>query len=82
MRLGRLEASVGRLTIVGEEKGLQAVVFADEPAPDRALEGRHPLLRETERQLQEHFAGERHAFDLRLDLAGTSFQRRAWLGLA
>jgi methylated-DNA-[protein]-cysteine S-methyltransferase len=32
-------------------------------------------------QLAEYFAGERRAFDLPLDPAGTEFQRRAWLAL-
>ena len=42
---------------------------------------RHPVLIETERQLEEYFAGRRTAFDLRLDFAGTSFQRKVWNAL-
>lgn len=37
-----------------------------------------PLLRNATGQLQEYFAGARLAFRLPLDLAGTSFRRRAW----
>ena len=39
-------------------------------------------LRRRPQQLREYFAGTRKAFDLPLDLHGTEFQRRAWLGLA
>jgi methylated-DNA-[protein]-cysteine S-methyltransferase len=38
-------------------------------------------LRETARQLEEYFKGERHEFDLPLRLDGTEFQRRAWRNL-
>ena len=42
---------------------------------------RHPVLIETERQLEEDFAGRRTAFDVRLDFTGTSFQRKVWNAL-
>ena len=38
----------------------------------------HPILKETERQLGEYFAGERMTFDLPLDLIGSEFQRSVW----
>ncbi len=38
----------------------------------------HPLLIETERQLQEYFLGKRRQFDLELNLKGTEFQRCVW----
>jgi methylated-DNA-[protein]-cysteine S-methyltransferase len=38
-------------------------------------------LRETARQLEEYFKGERREFDLPLRLDGTEFQRRAWRNL-
>jgi methylated-DNA-[protein]-cysteine S-methyltransferase len=41
----------------------------------------HPLLRDTERQLREYFAGQRTAFDLKLDFAGTAFQNKVWQAL-
>ncbi len=41
----------------------------------------HPVLVETERQLEEYFAGQRQAFTVTLDLAGTAFQRRVWAAL-
>lgn len=43
-----------------------------ESAPD------HPLLLETENQLEEYFSGERVDFDLPLDPIGTEFQKKVW----
>jgi methylated-DNA-[protein]-cysteine S-methyltransferase len=72
-----IETPVGPVTLVASDAGLQAVLWGE-----GAGAGRHPLLAEAERQLREYFAGERLEFDLPLDLAGTEFQRRAWLALA
>ncbi len=41
----------------------------------------HPVLKETERQLLEYFAGQRRRFELELDFAGTDFQIRVWQAL-
>jgi methylated-DNA-[protein]-cysteine S-methyltransferase len=38
----------------------------------------HPVLAETERQLAEYFRGERKTFTLKLNPAGTAFQREVW----
>jgi methylated-DNA-[protein]-cysteine S-methyltransferase len=37
-----------------------------------------PILIETERQLEQYFAGERSVFDLELDFVGTPFQAEVW----
>lgn len=41
----------------------------------------HPVLRETELQLGEYFAGERREFSLPLDPVGTQFQKKVWQAL-
>jgi methylated-DNA-[protein]-cysteine S-methyltransferase len=46
-----------------------------------AEESRHPVLVETERQLEEYFAGHRKQFALVLDVSGTTFQRKVWNAL-
>jgi methylated-DNA-[protein]-cysteine S-methyltransferase len=77
---------VGRLTLIASGDGLAAILWEnDRPgrvrlnvageAPD------HPVLNETERQLADYFAGRRRAFDLRLDFAGTDFQKAVWAAL-
>jgi len=72
------ETPLGALTLRTGPRGLTALSF-----PDRARG-----LDETDRdpaalavaalQLDEYFAGERRAFDLDVELAGTPFQRRVW----
>ena len=42
---------------------------------------RNPILVETERQLAEYFSGRRKIFNLKLDFAGTEFQKKVWRAL-
>ncbi len=82
----RVQSPVGRLTLVATDDGLAAILWEnDHPSRVRlniaAEDNRHPVLVETERQLQEYFDGRRKQFALGLDLAGTAFQRRVWNAL-
>jgi len=82
----RVQSPVGRLTLVATDDGLAAILWEnDHPSRVRlniaAENNRHPVLVETERQLEEYFDGRRKQFSLRLDLAGTDFQRRVWNAL-
>jgi methylated-DNA-[protein]-cysteine S-methyltransferase len=43
--------------------------------------GGHPVLVETERQLDEYFGGRRRAFSIPLDMRGTRFQKDVWAAL-
>jgi methylated-DNA-[protein]-cysteine S-methyltransferase len=79
----RVDSPVGRLTLVATDEGLAAVLWEnDRPGRVRlnieAEDSRHPVLVETERQLEEYFDGRRRQFALTLDLSGTAFQRRVW----
>ena len=74
---------VGRLTLVATDDGLAAILWEhDRPQRVRLnLVGEdtsHPVLVETERQLEEYFAGGRRQFELALDPSGTPFQRAVW----
>ena len=81
-----MPSPVGRLTLVASDSGLAAVLW-EKDDPKRvplAIVGEdasHPVLRETERQLQDYFAGRRTSFDLPLDFHGTDFQKRVWAQL-
>lgn len=81
-----VNSPVGALKLVGSDDGLAAILW-DNDRPGRvpllivAEDDSHPVLVETERQLREYFAGERQAFDLPLDFAGTEFQQKVWQAL-
>ena len=81
-----VDSPVRKLTLVATDDGLAAILWEnDRPSRVRlnieAEDDRHPVLVETARQLGEYFAGERNAFALPLDLAGTAFQRKVWNAL-
>lgn len=81
-----MASPVGRLTLIASDKGLAAVLWEnDNPnrvhAKAEAENEQHPVLLETERQLQEYFAGSRNTFSLPLDMIGTPFQQQVWEAL-
>ncbi|HYI26807.1 MAG TPA: methylated-DNA--[protein]-cysteine S-methyltransferase [Bradyrhizobium sp.] len=81
-----VDSPVGKLTLVATDEGLAGILWAKEGAGRVRLridaeDANHPVLVETERQLQEYFAGRRREFTLRLDVAGTPFQRKVWNAL-
>src|ERR1700730_9222932 len=77
---------VGPLKLVASGEGLAATLGKDD-SPRRVRLGAvvedetNPILRETERQLGEYFAGQRKVFTVKLDFAGSDFQRRVWAAL-
>ena len=77
---------VGRLKLIASDEGLAAILWEnDNPRRVRlnvvAEDERHPVLLEAEKQLNEYFAGKRTSFDLKLDFAGTEFQKKVWKAL-
>jgi methylated-DNA-[protein]-cysteine S-methyltransferase len=81
-----IRSPVGALTLIASDDGLAAILWEnDKPGRVRldvvAEDAKHPVLVETERQLDEYFAGRRKAFDLTLDPAGTEFQKKVWRAL-
>ncbi|MGD9424142.1 methylated-DNA--[protein]-cysteine S-methyltransferase [Pantoea sp. NSTU24] len=77
---------VGELKLVASDSGLAGILWEnDDPKRTRFLpqvrDDDHPVLRETERQLNEYFAGERREFNLPLDFVGTDFQKKVWQAL-
>jgi methylated-DNA-[protein]-cysteine S-methyltransferase len=81
-----IDSPVGKLKLIASNKGLSAILWEnDNPRRVRLGElvedGLHPVLRETERQLNEYFEGKRTSFSLALDMRGTRFQKDVWEAL-
>jgi methylated-DNA-[protein]-cysteine S-methyltransferase len=81
-----IPSPVGELKLIASDKGLVSILWKNDN-PNRVKVGTlmenqiHPILLETERQLQEYFAGRRKSFSLKLDLQGTKFQNSVWQAL-
>jgi methylated-DNA-[protein]-cysteine S-methyltransferase len=81
-----MKSPVGELKLIASNKGLTAILWENDD-PKRVRVGmlveefEHPVLKRAEQQLQEYFAGDRIAFDLNLDFAGTDFQKKVWKAL-
>jgi methylated-DNA-[protein]-cysteine S-methyltransferase len=83
-----IDSPVGRLKLVASRDGLVAILWgrdkpsqADVELGEMQRDDGDRVLMETERQLNEYFAGERREFSLRLDMRGTSFQKDVWEAL-
>jgi O-6-methylguanine DNA methyltransferase len=94
VQYGEMDSPVGPLTLLKTEKGLCRINFgsAEENLPlinvwlkKQALNAELKLdqhsLQPYMTQITEYFAQERKAFDLPLDLYGSTFQKKVWEGL-
>ncbi|HEY4078954.1 MAG TPA: methylated-DNA--[protein]-cysteine S-methyltransferase [Rhizomicrobium sp.] len=81
-----MRSPVGELKLVASDHGLAAILWEnDNPKRVRlnivAEDKSHPILVETEHQLNEYFAGKRRKFTVALDFNGTAFQNQVWQAL-
>ncbi|MFC2995753.1 methylated-DNA--[protein]-cysteine S-methyltransferase [Acinetobacter sichuanensis] len=88
MKLSFMEmpSPVGILKLVATDTALVAVLWENEdPKRVRLAElienTQHSILLETQKQLNEYFAGQRQKFDVPLDFEGTEFQQKVWQAL-
>ncbi|MES2658080.1 MAG: methylated-DNA--[protein]-cysteine S-methyltransferase [Verrucomicrobiota bacterium] len=81
-----MKSPVGELKLVAGDQGLAAILWKNDD-PERVRLGPmvendgHPILLETENQLNEYFAGRRKEFSVTLDFNGTEFQKAVWNAL-
>ena len=81
-----MDSPIGRLKLVATDQGLAGILWQQE-RPGRVQfsapveDASHGVLLEAERQLHDYFHGRRTTFSLRLDFAGTDFQRQVWSAL-
>ena len=77
---------IGRLSLLSSDRFLHGVFFEEHrhhvPDPHWQQDLAHPILLQTQRQLEEYFTGRRFQFELPLapDL-GTAFQQQVWTAL-
>jgi methylated-DNA-[protein]-cysteine S-methyltransferase len=81
-----MNSPVGKLKLIASDNGLAAILWEnDKPSRVRLApiteDEKHPVLLETERQLNDYFAGKRESFSLELDPVGTEFQKKVWAAL-
>ncbi len=81
-----MKSPVGLLRLVASHHGLAAILWENDD-PKRVRLGHpeedksHPVLLETERQLNGYFAGELQKFSLKFNFSGTDFQKKVWEAL-
>lgn len=78
-----ISSPVGNLKLVCTDEALVAVLWEEEKSgrvklPKMESHPEHPLLLETENQLEEYFNGHRKHFDIPLSPIGTDFQKKVW----
>jgi methylated-DNA-[protein]-cysteine S-methyltransferase len=81
-----MKSPVGKLTLVASERGLAAVLWEHEDSLHErfvapAADPGHPLLVQTQHELEEYFSESRRGFTVTLDFGGTEFQNKVWNAL-
>jgi methylated-DNA-[protein]-cysteine S-methyltransferase len=81
-----IASPVGRLQLVAKGDALAGVLWEIERANRVRFEpmvenAQSAVLAQAAEQLGEYFAGQRVAFDIKLDFNGTAFQKKVWQAL-
>jgi methylated-DNA-[protein]-cysteine S-methyltransferase len=81
-----MNSPVGELKLVAGNTGLAAILWGkDNPRRVRlgpiSIDRTHPILLETESQLNDYFSGKRKSFSVKLCFEGTDFQKQVWAAL-
>ncbi len=85
IRTTTMDSPVGVLTLTADSGRLTGVAMDGQrhaAAPPERARRDDAWFTDVVAQLQEYFAGGRHAFDIPIQLEGTDFQRRVWTQLA
>ncbi len=81
MRYTTVHSPIGKLTLLADGDGLAGLYMPSQrygPELDPAWRRDAAPFADVATQLEQYFAGERTAFDLRLASRGTPFQQRVW----
>jgi len=74
-----IETPLGYAKIIGNENGITSVSIVD--TQDQLSDTIPEALLDCVIQLKEYFNNERKTFDLKLNLEGTTFQKKVWKAL-
>lgn len=66
---------IGPIEIIGSDQGVSSLLFVNREEKSTVIPA---CLHDCVQQLDEYFNGKRREFALKLDLRGTSFQKRVW----
>ncbi|MDB4984000.1 MAG: hypothetical protein JWM20_179 [Patescibacteria group bacterium] len=81
-----IKSPVGILKLIASDKALVGILWENDN-PNRiqireyAKNANHPVLLKAEKELGEYFAGKRKKFSVKMDFAGTEFQKSVWATL-
>ncbi len=81
-----INSPVGKLKMFANDESLVGILW-ERDKPNRTHikssveKNDHPVLLETEKQLNEYFKGERKQFTIKLEFIGTDFQKQVWQAL-
>lgn len=80
-----MSSPVGQLLLVADEWALCQLSFEDGKSvstpPAGSAEGSNEHTERARQELEEYFAGRRREFTVKVNLAGTEFQRKVWAEL-
>ncbi|MBN1299709.1 MAG: methylated-DNA--[protein]-cysteine S-methyltransferase [Melioribacteraceae bacterium] len=76
---GIYKSPIGILEITATDKGIRKISFSETPV--NKISTLNPIIENCKKELNEYFEGERKNFGVKLDLAGTEFQKLVWMTL-
>ena len=91
--INRIPTPLGPMMIGVTDEGLCLLEFTDRRMLETQIDvlkkrmnsemltGKHPMIDEVSKQLEEYFEGKRKSFDVPLVVPGTDFQQRVWEAL-
>ncbi|MEZ5056703.1 MAG: methylated-DNA--[protein]-cysteine S-methyltransferase [Saprospiraceae bacterium] len=90
LQIERLDTPLGPMYACASDRGLCLLEFTERRMLEREfkdlqkrlnaviLPGKHPVIEQVKKELNEYFRGERTSFDIKLDTPGTDFQNKVW----
>lgn len=75
------DTEIGKIIITDNGEAINGIHFDRYEIPIDIVEKETDLIRETKKQLDEYFKGNRESFNIPMNLEGTDFQKSVWKAL-